>query len=187
MEVEALALKLLDTNGRKEQSSTNQSLSPPVYPNAYQRSSRGARSKEKEGPDKAPIGGRESRAKSNPPERLPKCRHRLFDSDGLGPAIEKSVSEITISHQEVIPPHLACRPRPKKKHSQIPREINIKPVHNRQVVAKQLQRDNIQNPLEAVDRAGDYNLAPAGLLESRVVLATDDDWLTLAGSNLREG
>jgi hypothetical protein len=113
----------------------------------------------------------------------------LFNSDGLGPASEKSVSEITISHQKVIPPYPLdpVQATQNKVHVQIPREINIKPIHNRQVVAKQLQRDNIQNPLKAVDRGRDYNLAPAGLLECRVVLAADDDRLTLAGSNLREG
>lgn len=55
------------------------------------------------------------------------------------------------------------------------------------MVAKQLQRDDIQDPLKAVDSARDYNLAPAGLLERRVVIAADDDWLPLAGGNLREG
>ena len=55
------------------------------------------------------------------------------------------------------------------------------------MVAKQLQRDDVQDPLKAVDSAGDYNLAPASLLEHRVVIAADDDWLALAGGDLREG
>ena len=119
----------------------------------------------------------------------------LFDSDGLGPARKKCFSETaqesTISNQRVIP-HTRwvlyrSRKTKKKKDSQIPREINVKPIHHRQVVAEQLQRDNIEDALKAVDRAGDDNLAPAGLLERRVVVAANDDWLTLAGSNLREG
>ena len=55
------------------------------------------------------------------------------------------------------------------------------------MVAKQLQWDDIQDPLKAVDSARNYNLAPASLLERRVVIAADDDWLPLAGGNLGEG
>jgi hypothetical protein len=55
------------------------------------------------------------------------------------------------------------------------------------VVAKQLQRDDIQNALEAVHSARDDDLAPAGLLERRVVVAADDDRLPLARGDLRQG
>jgi hypothetical protein len=39
------------------------------------------------------------------------------------------------------------------EYSQIPREINVKALHDRQMVAQQLERDNVQNPLETIDRS----------------------------------
>jgi len=74
-----------------------------------------------------------------------------------------------------------------ERDSQIPWEVDIEPIHNCQVVAEQLQWDDVEDPLKAIDCARDYNLAPAGLLERRVVLTADDDWLSLAGGNLRKG
>ena len=110
----------------------------------------------------------------------------LFDSDGLGPTRRRVSANRTTSHQKVIL-LVPVQVTQDTKHSQIPREVNVKPIHNCQVVAKQLQRHNIQNPLKAVDGGGDYNLAPACFLERWVVIAADNDWLTLAGSNLSEG
>jgi hypothetical protein len=52
-------------------------------------------------------------------------------------------------------------------HSQIPREIHITPILHRQMVAQQLQRDDVQQPLQAVDRLGTRIVfAPAGMPSS---------------------
>jgi hypothetical protein len=42
--------------------------------------------------------------------------------------------------------------RKKEKNAQVPREINITPVPNRQMITQQLQRYNIQQPLQTVHR-----------------------------------
>lgn len=122
---------------------------------------------------------------------------RLFDSDRLGPAgriVSKAAQDLRASYRKDLHtrwilhrPHSDPPKAIRTTDLQIPREIDIESIHNRQMVAKKLQRDNVQNSLKAIDRAGDYNLAPASLLEGRVVLTADNNRLSFAGSNLREG
>lgn len=73
-----------------------------------------------------------------------------------------------------------------KKDSQVPREIDIEPVLNGQVVTQQLQRNHIQQSLQAV-----YSLGHADRLnvlgDTFIILVANDDRLRFAGGDLSKG
>lgn len=74
----------------------------------------------------------------------------------------------------------------KKRDSQVPREVDIEPVLNSQVITQQLQRDDIQNTLQAI-----YSLRHADSLDvlgdSFVVFVAHDDGLGFPRGDLGEG
>ena len=70
------------------------------------------------------------------------------------------------------------------RHVQVPGEVDVEAVLDGKVVREQLERDDVQEALEAVDGAGHADrLAP--LRDVLVVLVADDDRLRLAGRDLR--
>jgi hypothetical protein len=71
-------------------------------------------------------------------------------------------------------------------HSQIPGEIDVKPVLDRQVVTQELHGDDVQQSLQTIDSLGD----PDGLHAGRnavIVLIADDDGLRFPCGDLGEG
>lgn len=71
------------------------------------------------------------------------------------------------------------------RDSQVPREVDIESVLDRQVVAEQLQRDDVQQALQAVDGLRHADGFDVGR-DSVVILVADDDGLRLARGDLRE-
>lgn len=71
-----------------------------------------------------------------------------------------------------------------KVNSQVPWEIDIEAVPNGKVIGEQLQRDDVQQALQAVDGLGHADRL-AALGNAPVVLVADDDWLCLARGDLR--
>lgn len=76
----------------------------------------------------------------------------------------------------------------------VPREINIKAVEDCQVVAEELERDNVEDTLETIDSSRYDNclvlstlVLVHAVLDSRVVLAADDDGSAFSGRDLGEG
>jgi hypothetical protein len=71
-------------------------------------------------------------------------------------------------------------------NSQVPGEINIASILHRQVIAEQLQRDDVQQALHTVNGLGNANgLRACG--DALVTIITQDDGLAIASSNLGEG
>ena len=97
---------------------------------------------------------------------------RLLRGDRLGAerAKGKSNQQLNVSSQIL--------------HAQIPREVDVETVPDREVVAEQLHGDDVEQTLQAVDRARHADrLASPG--DTLVVLVADDDRLRLAGRDLR--
>ena len=72
------------------------------------------------------------------------------------------------------------------KNSQVPGEINIASIFYRQVIAEQLQGDDVEQALHAIDGLGNAN----GLRthwDTFVAVIAQDDGLAIASCNLGEG
>ena len=52
-------------------------------------------------------------------------------------------------------------------YSQIPREIDVKALHDRQMVTQQLERDNVQDTLETIDRSRNDDSLVVLLIEDK--------------------
>jgi hypothetical protein len=97
----------------------------------------------------------------------------LLDRNRLGPAL--FISKIFKKHKQK-----------EKKDSQIPREINVEPVVHGQVITEQLQRDDIQQPLQAIYSLGNTN--GLGVLRNAVIiLVAHNDGLRFASCDLGKG
>jgi hypothetical protein len=77
---------------------------------------------------------------------------------------------------------------------QITREVDVKAVQDGEMVTEQLERDNVQDTLQAVDGLRDQNslVATAAILietinEGSVIVAADDDGCSLSGGHLGKG
>lgn len=68
---------------------------------------------------------------------------------------------------------------------QVPREVDVEAVLDRQVITQQLERDDVQNALQHITRLRHTDRLRV-LRHRRVVLIADDDRLRLARRDLRE-
>ena len=80
------------------------------------------------------------------------------------------------------------------RDSQIPREVDVEAVEDCQVVAEELEGNDVENALETVDSPGydDRLVLPAivfvsAVIDSWVILAADDDGGTLSSGDLGQG
>lgn len=81
------------------------------------------------------------------------------------------------------------RPRPlprsldRHRLGEVTREINVQALHDGEPVGDQLQRDDVENALQDVDRLGDLDLLGLASLELFVLFVADDDGLATASNN----
>lgn len=66
---------------------------------------------------------------------------------------------------------------------QVTREIDVESLQDGQPVGNQLQGDDIEETLKAVDGLGDLNLLSLGCVELLVSLVADDDGLAVASND----
>lgn len=66
---------------------------------------------------------------------------------------------------------------------QVTREIDVESLHNSKPVSDQLQRNDIEDTLEGVDRLGDLNLLSLASLELLVTRVADDNGLSAASND----
>lgn len=66
---------------------------------------------------------------------------------------------------------------------QVTGEVNVETLHDSQPVGNQLQRDNVEETLQAVDGLGDLDLLGLVGLELLVAGVADDDGLATTGSD----
>lgn len=86
----------------------------------------------------------------------------------------------------------------KNQNSQVPWEVDVKAPHDGQVIAEELERDNVQDTLETVDGGRDDDGLVSGSaeheawdslgisLEGWVILRADDDGSTFPSGDLSE-
>lgn len=70
---------------------------------------------------------------------------------------------------------------------QVTREINVETLKNGKPVGNELERDNVEETLENVDRLGDLDLLGFRRLELLIRGVADNDGLTTASNNLLIG
>ena len=73
-----------------------------------------------------------------------------------------------------------------KGSAQVPREIDVEALVDSQMITKQLQGDDVEQTLEAVDRLRHADSLDV-LRDTFVVIVAYDNGLCLAGSDLGEG
>jgi hypothetical protein len=95
----------------------------------------------------------------------------LLGRDGFGPA--SHISD-TLS------------PTYQTRDSQVPREIDVKSILDGQVVTEQLQRNHVQQSLQAVYSFG-YADRLNGFGDTFIILVAKDDRLRFAGGDLSKG
>lgn len=74
----------------------------------------------------------------------------------------------------------------KKRDAQVSGEVDVKALVDSEVVTEQLEGDNVEQTLEAVDALGHAYLLNI-LRDTLITLIAYDDGLGLARGNLREG
>lgn len=108
--------------------------------------------------------------------------NQLLGSDRLGPKWNVNTKETA---------------EQKGRHPQVPREIDVEALHDCQMVAEELKRNNVEDSLETINGRGDSDgsigspvilVDRPGLafLQLRIVLAADDDRSTLTSGDLGE-
>ena len=71
-------------------------------------------------------------------------------------------------------------------YSQVPREVDIEAILDRQVVTQELQRDDVQEPLQSIDSLG-YTDCLHTLLDAIITVVANDDGLGFASGDLCKG
>jgi hypothetical protein len=69
---------------------------------------------------------------------------------------------------------------------QVTREVDVETLQNSQPVGDELQRDDVQDTLQAVDRLGDLDTLSIGGLELLVVGVADDNGLAASGNDWKK-
>lgn len=67
--------------------------------------------------------------------------------------------------------------------SEVPREVNVQILSNREPVGDELQRNDVEETLENVDGLGDLNLLASLVRESLITLIADNNGTTAAGND----
>lgn len=98
----------------------------------------------------------------------------LLHSDRLGPRVGGEHRQTTPDDQR------------SEDNVQIPREIDITAVLHSQVVAQELEGNNVQQALETVDGSGNADGLDA-LGDTLITLIAENDGLGLAGGDLGKG